>query len=109
MYRTSISQDHRSPVGWRERTSCRIRICIRVQLKLHLLDEMCDIRAINSLNCDGPLVGMIRWHSAGAVGGIHGQRNVAVHYRSVDTDALDTGRKRRISENGDLEKKVWSV
>jgi hypothetical protein len=71
-----------------------------VQLKLHLLDEMRDVGAVDAFDGDGPLVRMVHRHAARTVVGVDGKRDVAVDYRSVDTDALDTGRTRCISENG---------
>jgi hypothetical protein len=78
-----------------------------VQLKLHLLDEMRDIGAVNAFDGNGPLVRMVGGHTARPVVGVDGNRDVAVDYRSVDTDALDAQTEGEASVRMVPEKRVW--
>lgn len=57
--------------------------------ELDLLDEVRDVGAVDALDADGPLVGVVHRHAARAVIGIDRDRDVAVDDRTVDTDSLE--------------------
>jgi len=70
-------------------TSQRIRIRVSVEPKLDLLDEVCDVRSVYTLDADGPLVGMVHWHTTRTVIGINRDGDVAVNDRTVYADSLE--------------------
>jgi len=82
-------------VGGGERvknTSCGIRIGVCMQLELHFLDEVRDVRPVDAFDADRPGVSVVYGHSPGASIGVDWDCDVSVDYRPEDANSLDAFR-----------------